>query len=119
MSLRLKRVESVLQREIGKMLNEGVVKDTRIGFVTVIKVEVSPDLRYAKVFISILGDRKDRRKTLQGLKNAKGFIQSEIGHAIKLRYTPEISFIEDQSFYQKAEIDVLIDKIHKEKPYAE
>lgn len=73
------------------------IKDPRIGFVTVTDVQLTGDLRQAKVFISVLGDEKQKKDTLKALAKAKGFIRSEIGQRIRLRKTPDLLFEFDES----------------------
>jgi ribosome-binding factor A len=76
---------------VAEIIGHGL-KDPRIGFVTITRVEVTPDLRTAKVLFGVLGDMAQREKTLAGLRAAAGFIRREIGRRIQIRYTPELSF---------------------------
>ena len=114
MGVRPERVANAIRREISNMLQEDL-KDPRIGFTTITKVEVTPDLRYAKVHYTVLGDERARKSTAVALKNAKGFIKGIIGDRLKLRFTPEIIFKIDKSFEYREKIDKILDKIHKEK----
>jgi len=94
--LRANRVAEQMKKELGEILTRKI-KDPRVGFVTVTDVEVTGDLQQAKIFISVLGDQKEKQNTLMGLAKAKGFIRSEIGNRIRLRKTPEIEFEFDEA----------------------
>jgi len=93
---RMARIDHELQRELARLISVEL-KDPRLGFVTVTRVEVGHDLRTAKVFVSIIGDRHVARQSMDALESAKGFLRGELGHAIELRHTPELTFIEDRS----------------------
>lgn len=95
-SHRANRVAEEIKKEVTQMLSKEI-KDPRVGFVTVTDVEVTPDIRYAKVFISILGDDETKAQSLQALEKAKGFVRCELGKRIRLRYTPEVCFKFDPS----------------------
>jgi len=90
------------------------IKDPRIGFVTLTRVEMSDDLRYVKIFASILGSGEDQRRTLQGLSSATGYIRRHLGRVLRLRYTPELTFLVDESLAQGAKIAQLLRQIHAE-----
>src|SRR5690625_2929821 len=94
--LRAHRVAEQMKKELGDILTKKI-KDPRVGFVTVTDVEVTGDLQQAKIFISVLGDEKEKQATLLGLSKAKGYIRSEIGQRIRLRKTPELIFDFDES----------------------
>jgi len=95
-SNRIGRINEDLQREISALIR--TLKDPRVqqSMVSVTKVEATGDLRYAKVYISVL-DKDKSKETLKGLKSAAGFMRREIGSRLRLRYTPELVFEEDQS----------------------
>ena len=111
---RSERVQEALRQEISKIV-QGEIKDPRIGFITITKVELTHDLRYAKVYFSILGDAKDNSKALQGLNSAKGYIKNIVADRIKLRFVPEITFKVDESLQYTQEIYDLLNRIKKEK----
>jgi ribosome-binding factor A len=73
------------------------LKDPRLGFVTVTRVEITSDLQKAKVYVSIIGDRHVAKQSMIALEHAKGFLRGEVGHAVALRHTPELSFVEDRT----------------------
>lgn len=106
-SHRANRVAEEIKKEITQMIRDEI-KDPRIGFVTVTGVDVTPDIRYAKVFISVYGEEDNRAQSLEALEKAKGFIRSELGKRMRLRYTPEISFKFDTSIEYGAKIMKLL-----------
>ena len=97
------------------MLSRGL-KDPRIGFVTVTGVDMSPDLRYAKVYVSTMGDEKARRESLQALNHAAGWIRRELGQRIRMKFLPEIVFRTDTSLDYGERIDRLLDDIREDEP---
>ncbi|OFW70613.1 MAG: ribosome-binding factor A, partial [Actinobacteria bacterium RBG_19FT_COMBO_54_7] len=91
----MKRVNEACREALGEIL-QGEMKDPRVGFVTVTKVEVSPDLHQAKVWVSILGNEEEVEETLAALEKAKGFLRRELGQWVRLRYTPELKIFLDR-----------------------
>lgn len=114
MAFRPERLAEVLKKEISELLRE--MKDPRLGFVTVTAVEVSADLHYAKVFVSVLGSGGDQGDSLKVLRGAQGFIRSELGKRIRLRHTPEVSFVHDPSIEEGTRILQIIKDIGKGQP---
>lgn len=110
---RADRVKELLRQEISQLI-QGEIKDPRIGFATVTDVELSQDLRHAKVFVSVYGDEESRKQTLKGLQSAIGFIRNEIGKRIRMKHVPEILFRFDQSIERGARISKLLHEIHNE-----
>ena len=94
--LRIEKLQELIKQEMSKMLLTDL-KDPRIGFVTVTDVEMTGDLREAKIYVSVMGDAEQVKSSLEGLNSALGFIRREIGQRIRLRFTPEISFALDTS----------------------
>ena len=111
---RPERVQEALRQEISKIV-QGEMKDPRIGFITITKVELTKDLRYAKVYFSVLGEDKDKKLALRGLNSAKGYIRGILGDRIKLRYMPDIEFKVDETLERTRHIYDLFEKIKKEK----
>ena len=105
------RLGSQLREEIGLMLQRDV-KDPRIGFVTITDVHLTADCKLARVYVSVLGSDEDRRQSLEGLNQAAGFIRFEIGHRLRLRYSPELEFRLDDSLEKEARLEELFGKIH-------
>jgi len=93
---RIQRIDHEIQRVLGPLISQDL-KDPRLGFTTVTRVEVSQDLKHAKVFVSIIGDRHVAKQTMDALTRAARFLRGELGREIKLRHTPELLFLEDRS----------------------
>lgn len=108
--LRIEKLQELIKQEMGKMLLTDL-KDPRIGFVTVTDVEMTGDLRSAKIFISVMGGEEQVKSSLEGLQSALGFIRREIGQRIKIRFTPEISFALDKSLDYGDHIQKLLLKV--------
>ena len=107
---RTDRIAGEIQKEIADILRTDI-KDPRLpDMVSVTAVRVTRDLRYAKVYISVLGSEEDKKNAMIALKNAAGFIRREIGQRIQLRYTPEITFLHDISIVHVMHISNLINK---------
>ena len=101
-SNRIGRINEEIQRELASLIPN--VKDPRVtGMISVTAVDTTPDLRYAKVYISVL-DKRDSTQVLKGLKSAAGWLRRELGHALQLRYTPELTFVQDDSIDKGAHI---------------
>jgi ribosome-binding factor A len=111
---RLERIGHLIQKELGQLLLNGV-KDPRIGFVTITHVSVAPDIRSAKVFYSVIGDKKIRKESQIGLEKAAGFLQREISRTIELRYTPVLNFEFDDTLDRRMEIEKVIKTLDDEK----
>jgi ribosome-binding factor A len=109
MSDRMRRVNESLQRVLADALPE--LKDPRIGFVTVTGVETSPDLRQARVYVSVLGGERKRVQTLEGLTAAHGVLQSRIGRELRLKRTPQLTFEYDPSVERGVRMTTLIDEL--------
>ncbi len=90
------------------------IRDPRVGFVTVTGAELSQDMKYATIFISVMGDEKSRKGSLVALNYAKGFFQKVIADELKLRFTPQVKFILDRSIDEAMKIDSILQQIHSE-----
>ena len=111
MSRRIERVNHLIRQEISELLQRQV-KDPRLGgFVTVTQVSTSPDLRHAKIFISIMGDEEEKGEALEAFAAASGFLRKELGARLRLRRSPELSFHYDNSIDQGTHILQLINQI--------
>ena len=112
---RTKRIGEEIRKIIGQMLYEGKIKDRNVlgsqSLISVTSVEVVRDLRYAYVYISVLG--KDAETVMGGLTSAAGFVRREVGKELKLRYTPEIVFRLDDSIEKGAYLSKLISEVNK------
>ncbi|MBE7443959.1 MAG: 30S ribosome-binding factor RbfA [Planctomycetia bacterium] len=111
-SRRVERLAESIKQEASKIILYEL-KDPRISFITVTNVEVVPDLKRAKIYISILGDDLARRRTLQAIEHAKGFIQAKVGAHLQIRYTPVLTFCLDESVQKSLHILKLIDEAVK------
>ena len=111
---RSEKVADLIQKEISQMLVKSI-KDPRIGFVTITKVTVSEDCRFAKVYFSVAGSLAERESSVKGLESAKGYVRKELGSRIRLRYIPEIVFQFDLSIEYAIHMEELIHSIHQEK----
>jgi len=111
--VRKERLEELLKREISDIILREV-KDPRIGFVTVTDAEVTRDLCFAKVFVSVLGTEEQQAAALKGLNSATRFIRGEFGQRIKLRQVPEISFRFDKAIQHGARIHELLEQVKRQ-----
>ena len=107
---RIQRVAEEIKKKIGQIIHDEL-KDPRIGFVTITRVDVSRDLRLAKVYFSLLGSKKQLRDTQVGLVRSAGFIRKLLGCRIRMRYTPEIVFKLDQNIEYSIRISEVLEKI--------
>ena len=112
-SRRQDRVGALIQRELSEIIQRSV-KDPRVAFCTVTQAEVSPDLKYVDVKVSVIGDEVQKDKTLAGLKSAAGFLRREIGNRLTLRYSPELRFAIDESADYLFKIDDLLKSVTSE-----
>lgn len=101
-------------REILARLLRDEVKDPRIGFASIVKVEVSNDISHAKIYISVLGNDQQKKDSLKGLSSATGFLRSEVARRLQLRYTPELHFVLDDSIAHGQRIAQLLVEVQKE-----
>ena len=110
-SMKNMRINGEVQRELSNIIRSEV-KDPRIAPMTsVVAVEVAPDLKSCKAWISVLGDEEVRKSTLQGLKSAEGYIRRELARTINLRNTPDITFVMDQSIEYGVNMSHKIDEV--------
>ena len=113
-SIKNTRINGEVQRELSNIIR-GEIKDPRINPLTsVVAVEVAPDLKTCKAYISVLGDEESQAKTLAGLKSAEGFIRSKLAKTVNLRNTPEIRFVLDQSIEYGVKMSKMIDEVTKD-----
>ncbi|MEW5933075.1 MAG: 30S ribosome-binding factor RbfA [Bacillota bacterium] len=110
--MRRERVAEALREEISALLSE--LKDPRVGFASITRVEMSPDLRHARVYVSVLGDEARKKATMEGLHSATGFIRSEVGRRVRLFRTPEIAFQLDESLEKGARVLKLMEEVSRE-----
>src|SRR5579862_1836820 len=100
---RIAKIDHEIQRVLGTIVSQEL-QDPRLAFVTVTRAEVSDDLHYCKVFVSVIGDRHQARQSLDALQHAGRFLRGELGRKIELRHTPELIFVEDRSAERAIEL---------------
>ena len=112
-SIKITRVNTEVMHELSSILRGGI-KDPRVAeFTSVVAVEVAPDLKTCKAYISVLGDEKAQADTIKGLQSAEGYIRRQLAHNLNLRNTPEIRFILDQSIEYGVAMSKKIDDVTK------
>ncbi|MEA3306011.1 MAG: 30S ribosome-binding factor RbfA [Candidatus Omnitrophota bacterium] len=114
MRTRPQKVASAIRREVSSIIQKEL-RDPRIGFTTVTRIEITPDLRCAKIYYSVFGNDKKKKSTQVALNNASGFVRGLIGDRLKLRFAPDIIFKMDKSAEYTERVNKILDKIHKEK----
>ncbi len=110
---RSQRIQELLLEEISKLV-QNELKDPRIGFTTLTKVEVSDNLKHAKIFVSVMGSEQEKMDALDGLINAKGFIRNALGKNLYLRYLPELEFRRDDNADHVEKISRILNGLHSE-----
>lgn len=111
---RQKRVGELVREEIAKIIQTGL-KDPRIGFTSVMSVRMSPDLRYANVYVSVLGSDSEKKSSIIGLQRSAGWVRREVGKRLRLRYTPEVRFFEDTSLDDVFHLEEVFKQIHEDR----
>jgi ribosome-binding factor A len=111
-STRVERLADQARIEISDILRR--MKDPRVGFVSVTEVEATGDLRQLRVYVSVLGSDEEQARTMEALEHAKGFVRTELGNRIRLRYTPEVTFRYDPSLERGSRITGLLSKLKEE-----
>lgn len=112
MSQRTERVQKVARQVLGEAIHD--LKDPRVGFATVTAVRVTPDLRQARVFVSVLGTEEERTETMAGLASAKSHLRSELGRQMRLKYLPELKFELDTQPEEAEHLEALLKKLHED-----
>lgn len=112
-SNRAAKLAGILKKKISEIIQTDL-KDPRIGFVTITEVEVSGDLRYVKVYFTVLGNEKEKKSAVIGLKHATGFIRQLIAKGVELKFVPEIVFKFDEAYERERQINELLERIKRE-----
>lgn len=107
MGFRKHRVADEIRAQLADLLMHGL-DDPGIGFVTVTEVRMSPDLRYARVYISVLGGEQRQEEAMAAIRRAQGYLRREIGHRVRLRHTPELAFVLDHTLDDSERIERLL-----------
>jgi len=105
----MRRVNEAVREVVSARLLEGL-RDPRIGFVTVTSVDTSPDLRHARVYVSVLGSDEERTETMAGLESAHGVLQQAVAHELRMKNTPTLQFVFDESINTGMRISELLDE---------
>ncbi len=113
MKSRMLKINSLMKRELSDIIGNEL-RGEDLGFITVMGIEVSRDLRHAKAFVSIMGGEKQKQAGLRGLIKAKSFIQRELGHRLSMKFIPDMKFIMDDSLDYAMHIDEVLRKIKQE-----
>jgi ribosome-binding factor A len=112
MHYRKQRLEEQIRRLVSELLIRDI-KDPRIGFITITGVEISQDYAHARIGVSMLGDAREMRKSLEGLESARGYMQSRVGKAMRLRHTPRFEFYADPSVAEGVRMVELLSDLEK------
>ena len=108
------RVGDQIRQELSQLLSRGAVHDPGIGFITLTRVKVSPDLQVARVYYTTLGDEAARRQTAKALERATGFVRRHIGDRLRLRRVPELHFQFDESVAHQDRVEQILRELHEE-----
>jgi len=110
---RSQRIQELLHEEISKLLQRGL-KDPRVGFATITDVELTDNLKHAKIYVSVMGSEEEKINSLIGLKSATGFIRSWLGKNLSLRYIPVLEFIRDDTADRVEKISKILHELRPE-----
>lgn len=113
MGVRVEKIQELIKEQVSAIIMREV-KDPRIGFVTVTEVDISSDLKNAKIYVSLLGSPKQMKDSWEGLNSSLGFIRRELAQRIRIKFMPEIKFCVDTSLEYSAHIQEILTKIHQE-----
>jgi ribosome-binding factor A len=113
MGIRSDRVQVAMKKEISVILQEDI-KDPRVKFITITRIDLTGNLRHAKIYFSTLGDEASRKAGEDGIQSASGFIRKLIGERLKLKYVPELSFRLDKSIEYSIGLEKTFERIHNE-----
>jgi ribosome-binding factor A len=111
-SQRTERVQKRARQVLGEEIQS--LKDPRIGFATVTAVRVTPDLRQARVFVSVMGSPDEQKETMKGLKSATPHLRTELGRRMRMKYLPELTFELDHGVEDAERVELLLRRIHEE-----
>jgi ribosome-binding factor A len=112
MTQRTERVNKLARQVLGESI--GSLKDPRVGFATITSVRVTPDLRHARVLVSVLGSDEEQEETMQGLERAKPYLRGELGRQIRMKYTPELHFELDHVAEDALRLEALMKELHND-----
>ena len=113
-SERMRRVDEAVREVLSEAITVGI-KDPRVGFVTVTAVDTSPDLRHARVYVSVFGDTTQRKLTLAGLQSAHGYLQRRVAAELRIKHTPRLDFVYDDTLDRVERVTKILDEEGGEK----
>lgn len=113
-SPRSQKIADMIQREVSSLILKGL-KDPRIGFVTITGVDVTADLRHAKIFITVIGEEASKAASLEGLKRSIPFLRRHLGRELRMKFAPELHFAYDDSFEYGNRIDTILKEINSDR----
>ena len=108
-SERMRRVNEAVREVLSEAITKEI-RDPRVGFITVTDVDTSPDLRHAKVYVSVLGDDAKRKRSLEGLQSAHGYLQKRVARELKVKYTPTLEFTYDDALDRSLRLQELLER---------
>ncbi len=111
MSQRTERVQKLARQVLGELIHD--LKDPRIGFATITAVRITPDLRHARVWVSVMGSEDEQKTTMEGLDSATPYLRKELGRQMRLRYLPELIFELDHQVEEAVRVEKLLHKLHE------
>lgn len=109
-SRRMERLDELLRQEIARLIAEEV-RDPRVGFTTVMDARVSPDLRHARIYVSVLGDDEEKEAAVDALQRASGFLRGRLGSIVEMKYLPELKFELDRSLERASRIEEILGRV--------
>ncbi len=112
MTQRMEKVQKLARQVLGELILG--LKDPRVGFATVTRVKISPDLRHARVFVSVLGSEEEQELTMKALSKARPHLRAELGRQVRMKYSPELTFELDRGPEEAQRLESLIRKIHED-----
>jgi ribosome-binding factor A len=112
-SHRVDRLADQIRGEVAALISEDL-RDPRIGFTTVTRVELSTDLQHARIWVSVLGDAAAQQRTIEGLGSAAAYIRRELGHRLRLRRVPELAFVLDHGPEEAIHLEEVLENLHKD-----
>ena len=112
MTQRMEKVQKLARQVLSEAIHD--LKDPRIGFATVTAVRISPDLRHARVLVSVMGSTQEQNDTMKGLNSAKAHLRTELGRQVRMKYLPELTFELDHQAEEAEHLEQLFRKIHQE-----
>ncbi len=112
MSQRMEKVQKLARQVLGEEIQN--LKDPRVGFATITAVKITPDLRHARVWVSVLGSDEEAKDTMAGLNSARPHLRSELGRQMRMKYLPELVFELDKGAEEAQRLDEILNKIHSQ-----